>query len=158
MNMNFKLRELPSEARFLIGLFTVSLLIGYGVSLLKAADKSDFSVSKVVRQYRGDPDPAAMAFPKPYQDILQNTHAHALSVPLVYFLLGALSLGTSLGVRVKKAGAAALFGGFFLEFAALWGLRYAHPGCAYLLFLAHAVTGPVYVFLCVRILFDLIRR
>lgn len=155
--MNIELRQLSAEARMLVACFVASLLVGYGVSLLKAVEKSDLSPAKVVRQYRGDADPEAMAFPKPYEDILQNTHAHALSVPVVYFLLSALFLGTPLGSRAKKACVAALFCGFFLEFTSLWGLRYAHGGFVYAVFFAHAVTGPVYLFMCARILFDLAR-
>jgi hypothetical protein len=155
--MEIELRKLSAEARLLAACFITALLVGYGVSILKAVEKSDFSSANVVRQYRGDADPEAMAFPKPYEDILQNTHAHALSVPVVYFLLSALFLGTPLGSRAKKACVTALFCGFFLEFAALWGLRYAHEGLVYAVFFAHAVTGPVYLFMCSRILFDLAR-
>lgn len=149
--MHYKIKNLPSEARLLIACFIVTLVLGYGVALLKAAQKSELSTDAIVRQYRGDKDPEAMAFPKPYEELLQNTHAHALSIPVVYFLLGALFLGTSLASRTKKFGVAALFSGYALEFTGLWGLRYVHENYVYLVFLAHAVSGPVYLYMCWRV-------
>lgn len=156
--MHYRIKDLPSETRLLIACFIVALVLGYGVALLKAAQKSELSTDAVVRQYRGDKDPEAMAFPKTYEEILQNTHAHALSIPIVYFLLGALFLGTSLESGTKKFGIAALFSGYALEFTGLWGLRYVHENCVYLVFLAHAVSGPAYLYMCWRVFKESMKR
>lgn len=152
----FSLSRLPAEAKTLVRLFLLALLLGYGISLLKAADKTHLSLAKIIVDYRGSEHPEEdMAFPKEYAELLQNTHAHALSVPLVYFLLSLIFLGTTISVRVKQRLIVLLFLSFFLEYLALWGLRYVHKDCVYITFVAHAISGPIYLYMCVKSLLAL---
>lgn len=153
--MEFSLAKLSCAGRLLVALFVVALLVGYGVAFLQIAAHTHFSPQEVIEEYRGSQDPEAMAEPKSYRSLLMNTHAHALSVPVVYFLLGVLFAMGSSSQRVKCLCIAVLFGGFFLDYAGLWGLRYLHTAFAYVSFMAHAVTAPVYLLMCVRILCDL---
>lgn len=152
--MNFKIRELSLEWRVLIGAFALSLLIGYGVALLKAFEKTSFSPSRVTVSYRGEDDPDSLSLPKTFEEILQNTHAHALSVPLVYFLLGGLFCGTSASSRLKIFGVIFIFGGFFIEYISLWGLLYVHESFVWGSFMAHAVSGLAYLFMTTKVLWD----
>jgi hypothetical protein len=152
--MNFKIRELSLEWRVLICAFTLSLLIGYGVALLKAFEKTSFSPSRVTVSYRGENDPDSLELPKTFEEILQNTHAHAMSVPLVYFLLGGLFCGTSASARLKIFSVIFIFGGFFIEYLSLWGLLYVHKNFVWGTFAAHAVSGLAYLSMTARVLWD----
>lgn len=154
--MFFKISDLDGEKRILIFFFVAALLLGYGVSVLKVMETSaGGSIEQVVLSYRGSQDPNLMAFPKPYSEMLQSTHAHALSVPLVYFLLSLLFLATRAGIMQKKVLVSLLFGTFFLEYFSLWGLRYFSESFVYLSFLAHLISGPIYIYMCGRVLYEL---
>lgn len=152
--MEFSINHLRSEYKTLVFLTTLSLIIGYGVALVKAVTESRLSPQHVVTEYRGGAATESLDLPKEFDEVLQNTHAHALAVPLVYFLLSWLFCGTTVSSRLKKAGALCLFAGFFAEYAALWGLRYVHPGFVWLIFAVHAATGPVYLGMAARVAWE----
>jgi len=156
--MEFKLNKLSAPGKTLIFFFIAALLIGYVVAIMQAYDHTGFDVDKVILSYRGSENPDLMAFPKPYRELLQNTHAHALSVPVVYFLLCLIFLGTSASQRFKSTLIAVLFSGLFLEYAALWLLRYVGAGFVYLSFTASGLTSLIYIYMCFRSLYELKTR
>lgn len=149
--MNFMLSALPRSHRVLIAFFVCALLLGYGVSWLKMLEINALNIGQVVRDYRGD-SADEFSEPKPYGEILQNTHAHVLSVPVVYFLLALLFLGTRMSERQKILCVIFLFSGFFMQYASLWLMRYAGAGFVYLGALGHALSDPVYLYMALRVL------
>jgi hypothetical protein len=152
--MDFELKSLTRPAKVLVVAVILSLLSGYIIAILQGLEHTSFNTDKVVKEYRGSDNTDELAFPKPYREILQNTHAHALSIPLVYFLLSLLFLGTQVSQKAKSILIALLFLGFFLEYLSLWSLRYIHTGFVNLSVVSHVISAPVYIFMCVRSLWD----
>ena len=154
----FKLRKLHGAYRTLLICILLSMLIGYLLTLLQVYEHTGFSASQVILNYRGSPNPDLMAIAKPYREVLQNTHAHIFSVPLLYFILGAIFLGAGLSVVLKQTLIVLLFSGHVLEYTALWLLRYVHEDYIWLCFGAHGLTGSIFFIMIVINLIELCGR
>ncbi|OVE82001.1 hypothetical protein BVY03_01770 [bacterium K02(2017)] len=153
-----KLNQLNPSLKLLVTFFIFCLLIGYGVAILQSYEHTGFDIEKVKLEYLGSDDENLMAFAKPYQQILQVTHAHALSIPLVYFLLALIFLNTSLNAILKKTLITLLFLGFFLEMSSLWLLRYVHPDLIYLGVIGNGFSGLSYLSMCFISLFQIYKK
>lgn len=138
--------------RILVFSTTLALLLGYGVSMLKLYNKTSFSLSSSIQNYRGSDDENLMLYPKTFSEILQITHSHALSVPLVYFVLGLLLLGTSICDKTKSLLIGGVFASFFVEYLSLWGLWGITPAFVYPLTLASITGSLCYLSACLVIL------
>ena len=152
------IKEMNNAERVLVFLTTLCLLIGFAVALLQVFHKTQFDLDKVIVDYRGSPNPDLMAVPKSFGQILQNTHAHALSVPLVYFLLSWFFLATQATTRVKSTLITLLFISFLVDYSALWLLRYVHPHFIYASTLSHSVGSPIYLFMCLKVMWEVFRE
>ena len=153
--MNWQLSSLPKSAKILIGLFIISLLLGYVVAILQVQQHIGMTPAAVIREYRGSTDPQDPEDPISFRGLLAVTHKHALAVPMVYFLLSVIFLGTRHSDKIKSLFVSALMGGFLLEYISLWGLRYISAYFVYLAFLSHALSSPSYIYMCLRSLKDL---
>jgi hypothetical protein len=69
-----------------------------------------------------------MRFPKPFKEMILTTHLHMLSISGILFLVGALFACSSFPERAKGWIIAAGFAGLALDYACMWGVRYAGPG------------------------------
>jgi hypothetical protein len=69
-----------------------------------------------------------MRFPKPLKEMILSTHLHMLSISGILFLVGALFACSSFPERAKGWVIAAGFAGLGLDYACMWGVRYAGPG------------------------------
>jgi hypothetical protein len=69
-----------------------------------------------------------MRFPKPFKEMILSTHLHLLSISGILFLVGGLFACSSFPERAKGWVIAAGFAGLALDYACMWGVRYAGPG------------------------------
>jgi hypothetical protein len=69
-----------------------------------------------------------MRFPKPLREMILTTHLHLLSISGILFMVGALFACSSFPERAKGWVIAAGFAGLALDYACMWGVRYAGPG------------------------------
>jgi hypothetical protein len=71
-----------------------------------------------------------MRFPKPLREMILTTHLHLLSISGILFLVGAIFACSSFPERAKGWVIAAGFAGLVLDYACMWGVRYAGPAFA----------------------------
>jgi hypothetical protein len=69
-----------------------------------------------------------MRFPKPLKEMILTTHLHMLSISGILFMVGALFACSSFPERAKAWIIAAGFAGLALDYACMWGVRYAGAG------------------------------
>jgi len=156
--MDFKLKDLSTPLKTLVFFFILALILGYGVALLQAYEHTGFNIQKVILSYRGSNDPDMMAFAKPYREILQNSHVHVLTVPLLYFCLSLIFIGTRQSSKFKSVLIALLFSGFFVEYISHWLLRYVSAGFVYVVFFASGLTSLIYLYMCFTSLRNLLEK
>jgi hypothetical protein len=132
------LRSLQPSTRLAYTLFLVFSLLGYGVMIALAADRSGFSASSAAAYYGGGGD----LYPKTKGELLEVTHFHLFSMPLLLFVQGHLFLMTRWPRGLKLTLLYAAFVGCALDLAAPWLVVYVSPDLAAAKVLARVLLGP----------------
>ena len=132
------LRSLQPSTRLAYTLFLVFSLLGYVVMIALAADRSGFTASSAATYYAGGGD----AYAKTKGELLEVTHFHLFSMPLLLFVQGHLFLMTRWPRRVKLALLYAAFLGCALDLAAPWLTAYLSPDFAVAKIVARVLLGP----------------
>ena len=132
------LQSLQWSTRFVYTLFLVFSLAGYAVMIALAAQRSGFSTASIATYYAGD----GAQYPKTPGELLEVTHFHLFSMPLLLFVQGHLFLMTSWPRRLKIALVVAAFVGAALDLAAPWCVLYVSRDLAFVKILARCLLGP----------------
>jgi hypothetical protein len=104
--------------RFVYTLFLAFCVAGYAVMVALALARSGVSTEGIATYYRGDD--AGLAYPKTDAELLELTHFHLFSMPLMLFVQGHLFLMTSWPRRLKTALVVAGAVGIAIDLAAPW--------------------------------------
>lgn len=86
----------------------------------------DDSIPGLGREWRARDK--GMKFPKPFKEMILTTHLHLLSISGILLLVGAIFACSSFPEKAKGWIIAAGFAGLVLDYACMWGLRYAGEG------------------------------
>jgi hypothetical protein len=159
----FRLWNLGLDAKILYTTFCLLTLLGVLSSALYYGDLVGTGTRGIRRYYAGEGDPSgALAAPAPagagptidvpesvensrvpivvpvtYRKLLEVTHFHLFTMPVVLLIVGHLFLATGLGDRAKRAWLIAASTSVVAHLATPWLVRYAGAALAPL----HAVTG-----------------
>jgi hypothetical protein len=162
----FRLWNLGIEAKILYTTFCVLTLAGIVSSALYYGDLVGAGTSGIKSYYAGEarvapaPAPAAagspaapagpsidvpddepgrppIIVPMTYRKLLEVTHFHLFTMPVVLLIVGHLFLATGLGDRAKLGWLIAAAASVAAHLATPWIVRYGGGGLAFL----HAITG-----------------
>jgi hypothetical protein len=132
------LSSLQPSTRLAYTLFLVFSLASYAVMVALAVDRSGFTASSAASYYAGGGD----VYPKTRGELLEVTHFHLFSMPLLLFVQGHLFLMTCWPQRLKIALVYAAFAGCALDLAAPWLVVYVSRDLAVAKVLARILLGP----------------
>jgi hypothetical protein len=161
----FRLWNLGIEAKLLYTTFCVLTLAGIVSSALYYGDLVGTGTSGIKSYYAGEarvppaPPPSAapgapptgpaidvpeddqgrppIIVPMTYRKLLEVTHFHLFTMPVVLLIIGHLFLATGLGERAKLGWLIAASASVAAHLATPWIVRYGGAGLAFL----HAITG-----------------
>jgi hypothetical protein len=161
----FRLWNLGIEAKLLYTAFCVLTLFGIVSSALYYGDLVGTGTSGIKSYYAGQapagPPPAMspappgaatgpaidvpeeestrrpIVVPISYRKLLEVTHFHLFTMPVVLLIVGHLFLATGLGDRAKRIWLVAAVSSVAAHLATPWIVRYGGGGLAFL----HAITG-----------------
>jgi hypothetical protein len=161
----FRLWNLSVEAKVLYSAFCVLILFGIVSSALYYGDLVGGGLGGVRRYYGGESEDAAVAAPaeagagaagpkidmptdleaRPqkivvavtYRKLLEVTHFHLFTMPVVLLIVGHLFFATALSPRAKLAWVGTASATVFLHIATPWLVRYGSTSLAFL----HAFSG-----------------
>jgi hypothetical protein len=155
----FRLWNLGLTARVLYSAFCALTFLGIVSSVLYYGDLVGAGTKGIARYYGGAAPAAPPAEPtgsgpaidvpadaeagRPivvavsYRKLLEVTHFHLFTMPVVFLIVAHLFLATGLGELAKLAWIVAGIAGITLHLAAPWVVRYGGPSFAFL----HAVSG-----------------
>jgi len=158
----FRLWNLGIEAKILYTTFCLLTLFGIVSSALYYGDLVGTGTSGIKSYYAGEaravaPPPAAsgagpgpaidvpedeparrpIVVPMTYRKLLEVTHFHLFTMPVVLLIVGHLFLATGLGDRAKLIWLIGAVGSVAAHLATPWIVRYGGGGLAFL----HAITG-----------------
>ena len=109
-------------------------LAGLGVVLLQIYVKTGLTTQGTLAHYRGDE--ATLQTAMGFGELVEVTHAHAFTMPLLALALGCAFLLTETSERVKRVVVSALLAGVGLELILPWVVRYGSPWSVHLFNLA----------------------
>ncbi len=127
----FQLRSASLETRVAYTGFLALTLPGVATLLALSLGRVGFSPAAIAAYYRGGQ--SEMSFPKTFWQMMEVSHFHLFSVPVVVLVLGHLLYGTPTSTRLRLWLTGITFGGAFLEAAGPWGVRYLSAGFAFAL-------------------------
>jgi hypothetical protein len=159
----FRLWNLGREARVLYTAFCLLTMLGIASSALYYGDLVGAGTRGIARYYAGAGEAAAPAAAAPgapaagptievpedseagapivvavsYRKLLEVTHFHLFTMPVVLLIVAHLFLATGLGERAKLSWIVAASSSVAVHLATPWIVRYGGPRLAFL----HAISG-----------------
>jgi hypothetical protein len=131
--------------------FLILMGISMGVSFWNFIERTKFSPEKTELYYLGnvredEPEGAplpeeGLLFPMPKMKLIEVTHAHTFSIPLVFFVLSRILSMTATREGVKLATYVASFVGISCNLIGPWLVRYVDPGYSLLLLFSYIVLA-----------------
>src|SRR5574340_1018490 len=135
--------SLPVSNKIFFTFFLSIIAIAVGLGFLNYYDRTGLSPQKTIRYYRGDEEGEIAApssveenkskmeegifFPKSYRELLEVTHTHIFSIPIVVFILCRIMSMTDAREGLKITIYGTSFMGIILNLAAPWLIRYVCP-------------------------------
>jgi hypothetical protein len=105
-------------------------MIGFAfyVSCLNFCERTSFSPEKTVRHYCGnggnpnDEDilKEGISFPKTYRELIEITHVHAFTIPLIIFVMSRIFSMTSIREWIKTTVYTSAFAGTLINLSGPW--------------------------------------
>lgn len=124
-----RLNRLSTSLKMLCTCYLLTILIGYGISLVQVFDRTQFDMAKTVLYYRGAEtgDETGILLPQSFKTMLSVAHVHSMSQPMMFALIGLIFAFTSVAERTRIFFIVLLFAGSLVSNATPWLLRYSTP-------------------------------
>jgi len=134
MHLDGLIYQLPKTLKALIGVFIITLSIGFYTGLAFVNETTDFSSNGIVENYTGNEhneNAVEMKFKKSKREMITLVHNHILSLSVIFFILGSLVSITALPTKFKRfliieplLSLIFTFGGLFLLWDGLLWMKY----------------------------------
>lgn len=135
--------SLPISNKIFFTFFLAIMTIAIGIGFFNYYEKTGFSPKKTIRYYCGNEEEkfdtplsaeenkskleGGMYFAKSPRELLEVTHTHIFSIPIVVFILSRILAMTHTREGLKIIIYGVSFMGIILNLAAPWLIRYACP-------------------------------
>jgi len=135
----FQLRTASLETRLAYTCFLLLMLPGIATLVALSIGRSGLNPHAIAAYYRGGE--SEMSFPKNFWQLMEVSHFHLFTIPVVVLILSHLLYATPFSARLRVWLTAVAFAGAFLDALGPWGVRYVSPVCAYALMFGWALLG-----------------
>lgn len=136
---SFRYRTAPTSVKLAATWFLLLAVAGLGVAALQISVRTGLSAKGALIHYRGSE--ATLQYPKSFNEMVEITHAHAFTMPLLALILSVAFIPCDVPERLKRLLVTALFAGAALELGVPWLVRYGPAWTVHLLSLAGALLG-----------------
>jgi len=124
----FQLRTASLETRVAYTAFLVLALLGVA-TLVALAMRAGVTPGAIAVYYRGDD--SEMSFGKTFWQLVEVSHFHLFTIPVVVLIVSHLLYGTPTSVRLRVWLTLVVFTGALLDVIAPWLVRYVAGAMAY---------------------------
>jgi hypothetical protein len=135
----FQLRNASLETRFAYTCFLLLMLPAVATVVALSVGRSGPNPHAIAAYYRGGE--SEMSFPKSFWQLMEVSHFHLFTIPVVVLILSHLLYATPFSVRLRIWLTAIAFSGAFLDALGPWMVRYVSAACVYALMLGWALLG-----------------
>ena len=116
--------------KVIVWCFLVYTLVLWGTNAGLYFSKMGLTPSSVIEYYRGNEEKFLQ--PRSLQGLIETLHFHAFAMGILLVTLTHLVLFVPISMRTKAIGIATAFTSGMLGELSGWGVRFVHPGFAYL--------------------------
>ena len=135
----FTYRRTAVSVKLAVSGFLLFAVVGLGVAALQVYVRTGLTPQGALLHYRGDE--ATLQYPKSFREMVEITHAHAFTIPLLVLVLSAALALSSRSESLKRLVTLALLTGAALELGVPWLVRYGPAWTVHLFILAGALLG-----------------
>ena len=136
---NFRLSTASVSVKVLFTAFLLTMGVGYLAALANLYDKTEMTYQGIVKHYRGSEE--ELIYTKEFSELLEFSHVHLFSMPMMFLLLGGIFTLTSLREKLKRVVVVIPFAAMLLEIASAWLTRYVAAPFAGLMLLSGMLLG-----------------
>src|SRR5262245_30428078 len=129
----FNYRTTPTSFKLAVTGFLLLAAVGLGVAGLQIFMRAGLTPQSTLAHFKGDE--ATMQYPMSFALMVEITHAHAFTQPMLALVLSAAFLATSVREWLKRTVVAVLFTGMAMDLGVPWLVRYGPPWTVHLLLL-----------------------
>ena len=135
----FTYRGAAVSVKIAVSGFLILAIVGLGVAALQVYVRTGLTPQGALVHYRGNE--ATMQYPMSFRELVEITHAHAFTIPLLVLVLSAALTLSSTSESLKRFVTLALLTGAVLELGLPWLVRYAPGWTVHLFMLTGALLG-----------------
>ena len=129
----FQLRAASLETRVAYTGFLLLIIPGIATLVALSMGRMGFSPTAIASYYRGGE--SELSFPRTFWQLMETSHFHLFTVPVVGLILCHLLYGTNARGGLRIALTAVVYLGALFDALGPWAVRYFSAGFAYLLLL-----------------------
>ncbi len=135
----FRYRTAALSVKVAATAFLLLAVVGLGVAGLEIYARTGLTAHGALLHYHGDE--ATLQYPKSFNEMVEISHAHAFTMPLLALVLSVGCLLSTAPEWLKRLVVIALFGGVALELGVPWLVRYGPTWTVHFLSLAGVLLG-----------------
>jgi hypothetical protein len=161
MELSGLIHRLPSQAKTLLVCFVVALSFGFYSGLFFVGENTNNTFQGIEEQYMGneaDEEALEMKFKKPLKEIVTLVHNHVLSMSVIFFLIGAILLLTSISPLLKKILIIEPFISLLLTFGGIWVMWSGVVWFKYVIMVSGILMTTTYTVSVIVILSQLLKK
>jgi hypothetical protein len=127
----FQLRSASLETKIAYTGFLLLMLPAFSTLVALSLGRMGLDPHSIAAHYRGGE--SEMSFPKTFWQLVEVSHFHLFTIPVVVLILSHLLYATPAPTRLRVYLTSITFAGAFLDAVGPWTVRYLSAGFAYLL-------------------------
>lgn len=135
----FQLRSASIETRIAYTGFLLLMLPALLTLVALSSGRMGIDPHSIATHYRGGE--SEMSFPKTFWQLVEVSHSHLFTIPVVALILSHLLSATPASPRMRISLTSIIFMGALLDAAGPWAIRYLSAGFAYLLIVGWMLLG-----------------
>ena len=161
IELHGKIHSLPKQAKLLIGAFLITLSFGYYTGLRFVGENTNNTTQGIEEQYlgnEGNVDAEEMKFKKSEKEIITMVHNHVVGMAMIFLVLGAILLTTSVPPILKKILIIEPFLSVILTFGGIWLMWSGVLWMKYIIIVSGAMLTLTYTISVLLILMQLLKK
>jgi hypothetical protein len=135
--LTFSYRRAPVSLKLAVTAFLLLAVVGLGVAGLQIFVRAGLTPETTLSHFRGNEE--TMQYPLSFGAMVEITHAHAFTQPMLAFVLALVLLASSAFEWLKRLAVVSLFVGMAMEMGVPWLVRYGPAWTVHLLLLTGAL-------------------
>lgn len=154
------LSKSPTSNKLSVTFFLILMAYAFVVSCTSFYDRTNFTPGNTVRHYNGNEDAPdnepnyeydekllqeGFYFPKPYREILDITHVHSFTIPLIIFVMSRILSMTLVSDWIKITIYCTAFAGIIMNLSGPWLVRFASGVFSLSLIASYILLGLCFI-------------